>query len=236
MFKKFAALIVCLYAGCSWSWTENYIPPRAYEHTGTIKEELDRLFPTIPRYNYIPALIEHESCVTLRSKKCWSSMSQLKTQRELGIGLGQLTKAYNKDGSLRFDSLTEMRNRYRKELAELDWKTVYQRPDMQIRVIVLMTRDNYSKLYDVKNPYHRLTLTNAAYNGGLGGVQRERRQCALIKGCNPDVWFGNVSEHCMKSKKVLYGNRSACDINRAHSKHVVLDNLPKYEKFKFIPL
>lgn len=217
-------------------WPQDYIPPRAYEHRDTIKAELDRLFPTISRYNYIPALIEHESCVTLRSNKCWSSTSELRSARERGIGLGQLTKAFNKDGSLRFDSLTEMRNRYRSELKELDWDTVYQRPDVQIRVIVLMTRDNYSKLYDVKEPLERLTLTNVAYNGGLGGLQRERRQCSLVKGCDANKWFGHVERHCLKSKKVLYGNRSACDINRTHSAKVMLYNLPKYERARYLPL
>lgn len=219
----------------AWS-QQDYIPPRAYEHRDTIKAELDRLFPTVPRYNYIPALIEHESCVTLRSKTCWSSFSQLKTQREEGAGLGQLSRAYNKDGSLRFDTLSDMRNRYRRDLGELNWKTIYQRPDMQIKVIVLMVKESYNRLYDVEDGNERLAMSDAAYNGGMGGVLRERRQCALTKGCNSNVWFGHVSNHCLKSKKPLYANRSACDINRHHVIDVMQRKLPKYERARYLPL
>lgn len=234
MMKKWiVALMSLLFTLTVWA-QQNYIPPRAYEHRDTIKAELDRLFPTIPRYNYIPALIEHESCVTLRSKKCWSSMSQLKTQRELGVGLGQITKAFNQDGSLRFDALTEMRNRYRLELGELNWQTVYQRPDMQIRVMLLMSRENYNKLYDVPDPFQRLAMTDAAYNGGYGGLQKQRRNCSLIKGCNPNIWFGHLEKHSIKSKKILYGNRSAADINTHHVHDVLLVRMPKYEKFKYL--
>lgn len=103
---------------------------------------------------------------------------------------------------------------------------MYQRPDLQLRAIVLMSRDAY-------RPFHAapaaLAFGDAGYNGGVGNVQRERRACALVAGCDPGVWFGQVEQHCLKSKAALYGGRSACDINREHVRNVMLVRSAKYQ-------
>lgn len=211
----------------------NYIPPQAFTHKETIKKELDTFFSHIPTYNYVPSLIEHESCISLKHSRCWNSTSQLKSKRELGVGLGQITKTYRDDGSIRFDSLTEMKNRYRNDLREVSWLTIKERPDLQIRMIVLMIRDDWKRLYNVEDEYARLHMVDAAYNGGYGGLQKERRACGLAKDCSPGLWFEHVEKYCMKSKKVLYGNRSACDINRGHPVDVFHKKLPKYSKQYF---
>lgn len=213
---------------------QNFIPTNAYVLRPMVVKEVDTHFPDIPNRSYVPALIEHESCIHLRHKNCWSPKSRLKTKREEGAGLSQITRAYNKDGSIRFDSLSDLRNRHRKYLGELTWDNVYQRPDLQIRGLVLMTKDNYGRLYDVGNSFERLAMADAAYNGGLGGLLRERRQCSLVKGCNPSIWFKNVELYCLKSKKVLYGNRSACDINRNHVLDTLKVRMPKYEGLGFM--
>lgn len=231
--SRLIAFISLMFA-CSLSLAQSYIPANAYVLRPMVVKEVDSIFPDIPNRAYVPALIEHESCISLRHKRCWSSTSRLKSPREEGAGLGMLTKAYNKDGGIRFDALTELRTRHRRYLAELTWDNVYQRPDLQIRALTLMVRDNYKTLYDVDEPIQRLAMTDASYNGGMGGLQRERRQCSLVKGCNPDFWFGNVERFCMKSKKVLYGNRSACDINRYHVSDVMTVRLPKYERLGFM--
>ena len=231
--NRLIAFIAVMFA-CSLALSQSFIPPNAYVLRPVVIKEVDNIFPDIPNRHYVPALIEHESCITLRHKRCWSPTSRLKTYREEGAGVGQLTRAYNEDGTIRFDALTELRTRHRRYLAELTWDNVYQRPDLQIRALTLMVRDNYKALYDVDEPIQRLAMTDASYNGGMGGLQRERRQCSLVKGCNPDFWFGNVERFCMKSKKVLYGNRSACDINRHHVSDVMTVRLPKYERLGFM--
>ena len=211
----------------------NYIPERAFLHKETIKQELDTYFPFIPDYNYVPSLVEHESCLSLKHSRCWNSTSRLKSAREEGAGLGQITRAYTKDGALRFDSLQAMKDRYKQALRDASWDTIYQKPEVQIRMIVLMTRDDYKKLYNIDAPLERLHMTDAAYNGGLGGVQKERRACGLAANCDPDIWFNNVELHCLKSKKAIYGNRSPCDINRHHVEDVFHKRLPKYRKQYF---
>lgn len=226
----FILLVFSMFITINVAYAQNYIPKQAYDFRTIIELETEKYFPEIPNRSYIPALIEHESCITLRHSKCWNSKSQLKSSRELGVGLGQITKAYNPDGSVRFDSLYELRTKYKTDLKDASWETIHVRPDVQIRMIVLMNRDNYRRLYDVDNEYGRMGMMDAAYNGGMGGMLRERRQCSLTKGCNPNLWFGHIEHHCLKSKKVLYGNRSACDINRAHVFDTLKVRMPKYEK------
>lgn len=212
----------------------NFKPQKAYKYKEIIKKELDMYFPELYNYNYLPSLIEHESCISLTHKRCWEPTSQLKTSREEGAGLGQVTRAYKTDGSVRFDKLSEMAANYKNELKEAKWETIYQRPDIQIRLMVLMLRDIYKKLYTVTNPEYRMQMVDSAYNGGLGGVLKERRACNMSENCDPNIWFNNVEKYCLKSKKVLYGDRSACDISRHHTRDVFLSRLPKYNKYYFV--
>jgi membrane-bound lytic murein transglycosylase MltF len=94
--------------------------------------------------------------------------------------------------------------------------------------MVLKTRSDYLSLRMVSDPYRRLEFTDAAYNGGLGGVQKERRACGLKPNCDPQQWFGHVEHTCLKSRTPLYGGRSACDINRHHVHDVVRVRSLKY--------
>ena len=185
-----------------------------------------------PKAAYLASLIEHESCISLKHSKCWNSQSRLRSDREEGAGLGQITRAFKADGSIRFDALSELKYKYPKELSELSWQVVYTRPDLQIRALTLMMRDNYQTfdkyVLDKREAY---AFADAAYNGGLGGVNHERRACKLTSWCDPNRWFDNVEKLCLKSKVALYGNRSACDINRHHVEDVINTRSDKYTKF-----
>jgi len=205
-----------------------YIPAGAHAHLPALKGELRANWPDHPAPEVVAALVEHESCVSLKSARCWNPKSQLKTQREEGAGFGQITRAYKSDGTLRFDALAEMRTRHPVALAGFNWANVYARPDLQLRTLVLQSRDNFQSLRVVADPRERLAMADAAYNGGLGGVQAERRACGLKAGCDPQRWFGNVEVVCLKSRRPLYGGRSACDINRHHVTDVLLVRSPKY--------
>lgn len=205
------------------------IPMQATPYLYTLGTQARELAPDIPAH-YFGALVEHESgCPAIKSM-CWSPKARLKSAREEGAGLGQLTKAYRADGSLRFDSLTESRKLDPRGLNELRWDTVYQRPDLQMRVIVLMTRQNWNRVSTLTpDPALRLQLTDLAYNAGVGRSMNDRRACGLTSGCNPDKWEGHVEKTCTASKKPLYGNRSACDISRHHVHDVVGTRMAKYK-------
>lgn len=90
-------------------------------------------------------------------------------------------------------------------------------------------QDNYKDFEKYSaSPLEAYAFADAAYNGGVGGVNKERRACKMSSTCDPSKWFGNVEHFCMKSKVPLYGNRSACDINRHHVTDVLQTRAPKY--------
>jgi len=228
--KRLVALLAAVSLPVASQPVESFIPPRAHEHLPTLTAQIRDVWPTMPMPHYFPALIEHESCISLKHSRCWSPTSRLKTDREEGAGLGQLTRAFNADGSTRFDALQDSRRLDPRGLNELRWDTVYQRPDLQMRVVVLMSRSTWNRLTPLIPPAHaRLAMTDAAYNGGLGGVINERRACALRAACNPNEWFGHVELVCFKSTRPLYAGRSACDINRHHVHDVLHTRMPKYK-------
>ncbi len=183
-----------------------------------------------PKRNLIPSLIEHESCISLKHNRCWDPTSRLKTSREEGAGLFQITRAYNSNGSIRFDALEELRIKYRSQLYELNWANIYSRPDLQIRAGILKSKENYNAFYKYShNTIEALAFADAAYNGGIGGVNSERKACYITKGCDSSKWFGHTEKICLKSKVALYAGRSACDINRHHVKDVLLIRAEKYK-------
>lgn len=208
-----------------------YVPNNAKKYLPILKKQTNEILPKFKEPYYFAGLIEQESCVSLTSKRCWNPESRLKTSREEGAGLGQITRAYNSNGSLRFDTLTSLRNKYMDQLKELSWSNIYYRPDLQIRAMILLWDENYSKLFNITGPRNRVMFADAAYNGGLRGVFNDQRLCSLTKGCNYQYWFGNVEMTCTKSKRILYGNRSACDINREHVSNVIKIRMDKYKPY-----
>ena len=199
-------------------------PAQAAQHLPVLRAEIQQHWPAHPMPAYFGGLIEHESCVSLKHSRCWQPTSRLKSSREEGAGLGQLTRAWRNDGSLRFDALQEMRERH-PALRELDWASIYQRPDLQLRAVVLKSRDDWRAIPPTAA---RLEFTDLAYNAGRGRVDRDRRACAVKAGCDPAQWWGHVEHTCTASRAPIYGTRSACDISRHHVRDVVLHKAPKY--------
>jgi hypothetical protein len=223
-----AALLLVVSTAARAQDVKTFIPQRCLDNLIVMKGERMVHWADHPRPQYLAALAEHESCLSLTHSRCCNVTSRLKTSREEGAGIPQITRAYRTDGSLRFDSLAEMRDRH-PALRDLSWENVYKRADLQNRTLILMSRDNFrffTKLGVATGP--ALHFADAGYNGGNGGVQNERRACGLVAGCDPGRWFGHVELRCMKSKAALYGNRSACDINRHHVHDVVVTRSTKY--------
>ena len=219
-------LSVLLYSRCTVDY-KTYIPENAKKLIPVVYKESVRLLPNFPLYSYFPALIEHESCITLCSKRCWNAKSRLKTSREEGAGLGQITRAWYKNGKLRFDTLAWLKRKYRKELKDLTWKNIYNKPNLQIRAMLLLWRNNYYRFPKTISFVNRLAFSDVSYNQGFYRTYRDRQLCKLTKNCNPKVWFNNVEKTCTASHKYLYGHRSPCDISRHHVRDV-FTRIPKY--------
>ncbi len=203
--------------------------PKGYDiYKDVLYKEIDALFPEFYVPPYFGALIEHESCISLKHSKCWNPKSQLKTPREEGAGLSMLTRAYKTDGSIRFDTLTDLVRKYPKELKGLSWNTVYNRPDLQIRAMILLWKGNY-RLFNNKgiDYWEMIAMSDASYNAGYGNVYKDMQVCKMKVNCNPKIWFGHVNTTCNRNK-ILYGNRSACDIMKHHVNDVLNHKLDKY--------
>lgn len=200
------------------------LPPGAIKYGPVLLAEQRNYWPDHRDPALLFALVEQESCISLKHPKCWNPKTQLKTAREEGAGMGQVTRAYRADGSLRFDTLTDMRSKYA-PLSDMSWQTIYSRPDLQLRAMTLLAKESTKPFLRAVAAYE---FGDAAYNGGVGGVQKERRACQLSTGCNASEWFENVEKHCLKSRQPIYGGRSACDINREHTRAVFIIRPGKY--------
>jgi hypothetical protein len=223
------AATMLLFAGTARADVRTTIPAGAVIYAPVLKAERLRFWPDHPAPGMLGALVEHESCLSLTHSRCWNPKARLKSAREEGAGFGQITRAYRADGSVRFDALAELRGRH-PALGEWSWSNVYDRPDLQLRGVVLKAREEFVFFRRlVGDDVASLHFADAAYNGGRGGVQKERQACHLSKSCDPKQWFGNVAEHCMKARVALYGTRSACDINRFHVLDVCVIRPAKYK-------
>ncbi len=229
--KAIIAIVLTFYSLIvSAQSVKTYIPEKAYTYLPTIYTELDRIIPGFPYPYYVPALIEHESCISLKSKRCFDPTSELLSKREQGVGFFQITRTFKEDGSTRFDILTDMKKRYQTQLKELSWVNIKRRPDLQIRSGILLINENYKSFYMIKDPFERTAMADSAHNGGRRDVNKSRVVCGLAKNCDPQKWFLNTEKYCVKSKKPLYAGRSACDINTHHPRDVMFNRMPKYKQ------
>ena len=196
-------------------------PPQALPHLPTLQSEIQEHWPTAPLRAVFAAQVEQETCPSLTNKKCWNPRAELKTDREYGFGLGQLTV------TKRFDNFAEAR---RLDVALRDWQW-QDRFDAkrQLRTMVLMDRSGFSRLGFVHDPAERLAMAFAGYNGGMGGVLSDRRVCAGVVGCDPGKWFGNVELHSLKAKKAAKGyGKSFFEINREYVRNIIYTRRPRY--------
>jgi hypothetical protein len=241
MFKYILLLLVMLTAVPVQAVdVKTYIPTKAYPILPIIRDEIKLLDLKLVDF-WVASSMEKESCITLVHGRCFSPESQLLTywdtaktrERERGIGLPQLTRTFRKDGSLRFDTLTELSNRYPKHLGALTWKNVRQRPDLQIKAKLLLMNETYSKLPTVKTAEDRHAMVVSAYNSGYKRLSTDRQTCKIAKGCDPNRWWGNVESIKAPgfATTPLYGHKSAWHLNRNHVMEIFKVRVHKYKRW-----
>jgi hypothetical protein len=202
-------------------------PAAAVPLLPALKMEQGTYWADVPLASALGAQVEQETCPSLRSSKCWSPSAELRTSREQGLGLGQLTRTWRADGTQRFDALAEIRAAFPKELAALSWQT--RDPALQLRALVLKDRQGFSLVLGTATQLDRLAMAFAAYNGGGGGVAGDRRACSATAGCDPGRWFGNVERTSLKAKAAVPGyGKSFFEINREYVRNIMVVRRPRY--------
>jgi hypothetical protein len=204
------------------------IPENALIWLPHLKNEQVSHWNEFPQPYYLAALIEHESGCFGLPKMCWSPKARLKTSREEGAGFGQLTRAFRSDGSIRFDSLYDLRVTS-PSLQQLNWSNIYSNPMLQLRAVVLKVKQDYRYIKSPKVTVEdAIYFTDASYNAGRGRINKDRKICASKANCDPDKYYGHVSEVCSINVRIY--NRSACDIYHNHVDDTKIRS-PKYIPF-----
>lgn len=206
------------------------VPDRAKQYLPTLVSAQATIWPGAPMPSFLAAQVEQESCITLTHSKCWNPTAQLKTSREWGRGLGQVTTAYKADGSVRFDKQAELRQQFP---SLRGWTTAkWADPAYQLTAIVEMDKSIYGRQRDAASDRDRLSFTLSAYNGGEGGVLQDRRLCANTSGCDPSRWAGHVERTSLKTKVAAKGyGKSFFAINREYVTNILDVRRPKYERY-----
>lgn len=226
-----AALLLTVASTAKAQDVRTFVPQNAAALLPQLRRVQTDYWPQFPLPSYFGALIEQESCISLRHPRCWNSAAQLKTAREEGAGIGQFTRAWSASGALRFDAIAEVRALDPQGLKDFSWSTVYVRADLSLRAILVKVRDCYRRLdqQTTAEPADLVAFCDAAYNGGFGGLLQDRRLCALEPACDPQQWFGHVERFSAKSRTKWQGyGKSAFEINREHVENVLHLRRPKY--------
>lgn len=206
------------------------IPDGAKTYLSELVHRQLELWPDAPKPHFLAGQIEQESCISLKHSRCWSPRAELKTSRENGIGFGQFTRAYNADGSIRFDVIDDLR-RAHPELYGWSWDTRYD-ASYQLKALVLMDRGIYTRVKGAASDTDRLAFMLSAYNGGEGGLRQDRRLCANTKGCDQNRWKGHVERTSLKAKAAKPGyGKSFFHINREYVTNVLEVRSPKYQPY-----
>lgn len=197
------------------------IPAKALIYIPLLITVQETHWTTVPEPWTLAGQIEQESCITLKHSKCWNPEVELKTAREYGFGLGQITV------TAKFNKFEELRQEHA-ELREWQWERRFD-PKWQLKAIVLMDRRLWGRVRDAATELDRWGFMLAGYNGGAGSVLKDRRLCANTAGCDPNRWFEHVEHHSLKSRQPVSGyKKSWFEINREYPRLILFTRRAKY--------
>lgn len=197
------------------------IPALATVYAPMLLTAIHAIWPAMPAPAMLAAQIEQETCYSLTHPKCWNPRAELKTTREYGFGLGQLTV------TPAFNNFVEAK-KWDKSLANWQWEDRFN-PDLQLKALVAYDHNLFLQIRFGATVQDKLAFMFSSYNGGLGGLLKDRRMCAAIAGCDPEVWFGHVEQNSFRAKTAVSGyGKSFFAINREYVVNVMRVRREKY--------
>jgi hypothetical protein len=198
------------------------IPTLALLYLPVLKYEQVTYWPEAPKVEWLAGQVEKETCITLKHGKCWNPRAELKTDREYGFGLGQLTV------TPKFNNFEESK-KWDKGLADWKWEDRYN-PNYQLRALVVYMRNLNRSVKSVPDTTEKYAMTLSAYNGGMGGLLKDRLLCGNTSECDSTKWFNQVENTSFKSKLAVKGyGQSFFAINRGYVRSIMLERYKKYE-------
>lgn len=142
------------------------------------------------------APLKHIAAAQVEQESQWNEKATLKTSRELGRGLVQMT--VTKRFNIYKDAV-----RY-KTLRDWDWQKDPYNARNQLIFLVLQDRENYLQSKAV-NAEERWKMALVRYNAG-GGRINARRRYATAAGMKTDRWTGGLEDaHGPLENSILYG-------------------------------
>lgn len=193
----------------------------ARPHLPTLIEAVVLHWPGAPCRENFAGQVEQESR--------WKTTARLKTSREDGRGLVQLTVAYDAAGKERFNAFRDAMAF--KALRSWDYKKDPENVKFQLSYLVLMDRSNFrqfEKYFD--DDVSRWAAALVAYNAGGGTVIGRRTAAKGITRINARKWFGDGLESCRlpyESRK-LYG-RDLGEMRNEYPRLIIKTRAPKYK-------
>lgn len=181
--------------------SNNVCLEKSSQYIPNIDNISNRYWNDISNLEFIYGQIEQETCPSCKSKKCWNPKAELKTDREYGFGLSQLTI------TKRFNKFNEAKTRY-KELKDWRFEDRYN-PDYQLRFIILEDKTIFLSMRRLL--YSDIDIwagTFISYNAGKGTLLKRRALCLSkykdIYDCTK--WFDNLERIKLYGEdKLLYG-------------------------------
>lgn len=169
-----------------------------------LSRAIDSQWPAMPLRQIAAGQVEQESS--------WKPHATLKTSRELGRGLVQMTIAYDKSGKERFNIYRDAVRA--KALQAWDWQRDPYNVRCQLTFLILQDRSNFSQVrpYNVNDAEaHKCALV--CYNAG-SGRWLARRNNAKRMGLPADRWDGGLALAYGKGEVAqLYGRPLYAAVN-----------------------
>lgn len=200
------------------------VPPQAAQYFPLLKWESENTLHSTIAPSVLASQIEQETCIN--RKLCWNPRARRFVPGvEEGIGLGQVTRTWHRNGSIRFDTLTELRGDD-SFLTSWNWTDPYN-PNYQLRALAIMDRKCLRSAEGALDEA-RVAMALSCYNGGSGDVKAGRLMCRSAKSCNRNLWWENVEFYSKKSRLVSNNQKSNFTINREYVYNILKIRLKKY--------